>query len=69
MATRIAESNFFEQFFEGKEGFLFRKDVRGNLVDVTIPSDYELISKSIKSGLLRKIHFKDEAGKDYEFEF
>jgi len=69
MATRIAEHRFFEEFFAEKEGFKFFKDPKGNLIDVTIPPDYELISKTISSGLLRKVEFKDEVGKLYEFNF
>ena len=69
MAMKLSNSQAFEDFFKETAGFVFRKDVRGNLVDVILPPYYTLISKTISYGLLRKIHFKDPLKNEFEFEF
>lgn len=53
--------------FENVEGFHFREDIRKNLTDVTLPRDYELISKNVHEGLLIKIEFRDNMGTYYLF--
>lgn len=55
------------EMFEGTEGFHFRKDLRGNYTDVTLPPNYEIISKNITYGQLTKIEFRDSDGQYYLF--
>lgn len=54
--------------FTGVEGFHFREDIRHNLTDVTLPKTYEIVSKNIVCGRLKKIEFRDDRGNHFVYE-
>lgn len=54
--------------FAGIEGFHFRENRYEQLTDVTLPHDFEIISKRVNHGLLEKIEFKDNIGNYHLFE-
>ncbi|MBR6504717.1 MAG: hypothetical protein IKT41_03280 [Clostridia bacterium] len=64
----MAKIGEIKTVFEGVEGFHFRENQYEQLTDVTLPKTFDIISKRVNHGLLKKIEFKDDKGKHYLFE-
>jgi len=64
----MAKIDEIRTLFSDTEGFHFREDIRHNLTDVTLPRDYELISKQVNNRLLQRIEFRDNQGNHFVFE-
>ena len=64
----MAKIDEIRTLFSDIEGFHFREDIRHNLTDVTLPHDYELISKQVNNRLLQRIEFRDNKGNHFVFE-
>lgn len=64
----MAKIDDIKILFKNKEGFHFREDIRHKLTDVTLPRNFELISKQVNNGLLNKIEFRNSKGEYFLFE-
>ena len=54
--------------FTGVKDFTFIEDIRHNITDVILPPTYEIISKNILFGRLKKIEFYDDKRNHFIYE-